>query len=89
MGQNIHTSPLAGIYTRGFIRGYRGTFVPAPDGNGKIYTMYIAWDDEFNEFGGRFKLYFGYTFTMDTTDADIITQCRVVRTLLHKYFLGR
>ena len=51
---------------------------PAPDGTGKIYTLHLIQRVIPQKFGPD-RTGTGYSFTLYTTDADIITECRVER----------
>ena len=55
---------------------------PDPDGKGKIHTRYALWRDTslFAPPGDRW----GYTFTIYTTDDDIVTNCAATQQLLKK-----
>jgi len=62
---------------------YAGT---TPDGKRKIYKFYSIWKtppppprESILEYS-----YYGYSFTIDTTDADIITECRVTKQFLYR-----
>jgi len=69
--------------------------VTAPDGNGKIYTLYLTRQYEYTylpfddppALGKIFRSItevrlYGYTFKLETTDEDIITECRATRVQL-------
>ncbi|MCL1889037.1 MAG: hypothetical protein FWF99_00840 [Desulfovibrionaceae bacterium] len=75
-----------------------GSSQPDPDGDGKIYTYYVFNTDFYEEVSDhrikkilewadqrylseRTELY-GYTFTVHTTDDDIVTQCAVTQRYL-------
>jgi len=59
--------------------------VPAPDGNGKIYKLYQKWETDIGDFVGTTRVVYGYSFSYYTTDAGIITECRVTRTILTRH----
>ncbi|MDR2056635.1 MAG: hypothetical protein LBQ10_12335 [Desulfovibrio sp.] len=54
-------------------RTHRGEVRPNPSGEGKIHTRYALWRD-MDLFAPPGEAW-GYTFTIHTTDADVVTAC--------------
>ena len=53
---------------------------PDPQGKGKIYTRYAMWWNGLT----IASEYWGYTFTIHTTDEGVITECAATQQLLEK-----
>ena len=79
-GQYIHADSTWNIDGFNAWKYYGGQtampVVPAPDGDGKIYTLYLIWD---THAAPPKPSYYGYTFTLTATDTGIIMDCRASR----------